>query len=668
MKSLLTLFALAAATLALSLDSHIDKFSRDISELAKKSPEPYKIAIIQPSSTESSLAEENRFGGTVQNLLFSSLLKRGENIEVFERMKLAALVEEHALSMSELTLENNSSKTGKIIPVDYLLLGDWTPEESAVSLNLRLVHVESGKVLHSSTAVIDLGENSDFFVVAQNSETANKRDTGSICPASIKEDVRDLLAKEIKSAEQLLMSIPLADSGCRALHFDAVNRLGRAEVVPEQYCNFLIQQLLDKGRIDRDYLALELIRLFAIDGTVTDQEWNRALDLITTSYRPGVYLSSLWLSDTLRTQNVDLLNSRLEQWYSLVKNGEVGGGTPLSIQDGFRASLNGLAYQIYESNLPAEHEVVRNRLLLRAWKLFHTHIEFETLKVQDLRLYAGLFYNMVQRDAKSVGEFNESIVEAVTTFYTNSVDPVFRGENLLMLLRNCETESQNEKLIDDQRARYSWYTQELNRSLEHVIQETFPAIKVEYKRKSAQVYAIAHSIQIENFVPSIDELTSSLTGNSELPVLVHTASMLDAAGVAAAPAEDRVVRMLSRTERMEQSKQVEYLAYHLMRVIANCGFSSDESMDACIHKYVHGSKLEKEQAGKTLVELGKPAWKKAVSKLSADENVETLISVIDLLGTMGNSFGDTGSRLEKFKKKCTDPALLDAIDDALDLL
>jgi len=677
MKSLLINLTALSLISAKSIQDMTEGAANAIETIAHEQGRSLKLAITIPEPS-TGVTENNRFGAMVSNLLYSELLKKTETIQVFERQRLKAIAMEQQLLMSQFMSESNVNQIGQLVPIDYLLIGQWELLDEKVSITVRLVDVTTGSLALSLTEIVDLDDNSEALLLSSGDEELHTtegttqtevRDSGSICPDAILEDVRDAIASgDIgRSTIGLLTTIPVVDSGCRFIHLDAVYRLNRQGVVPEQYVSYLIEQLIIEGRIDRDNLAQMAVRLLASDDTISYEEWELTMALAVESNRAQIYFYEAMMGDTMSLTDTTELFNRIDHWQIAVEKGEAGKPTLYSREEGFRDMATAIGYQDFASNKPAEHEQLRNRALLHTVHAFDILASIDTLSESDQEYIYRLLYHLVGRDARTGGLTIENIIEKAGVAYRANVDDLVRAEALLPLLQFCESEATNDRNSEEVQQSFATYCEQLTAELSPVIAEVFSAFKMPYKKTGAAVYAMRHGIESE-FVPKIEDLTATLSGNSDVSTLVQTAKILAAAGERAAPAEARTIRMLNRTDRMEQTDQINYLKGELLVILENLGTDSDEAVNAVIAKAVNGNDRVREQAYLTLNAQGKSAWRALTDKLDPETPTDELVGVICALGKMSTEYGDTVSKLDRLSGKVDDPDVLDAIDDAIDLL
>ncbi len=669
MKIIIYLVFLLSFSFGSSLVPFGEKASSELLIYAQQQKKVLSVGLIPPTATQPEFQKENRFGLFLTNFLHTSFGKESETIKVFERQRLKAVAEELSLTMTELMEESHREQIGKIAAIDYLLVGEWTKLDTTLSITCRLVDVVTGEVSHSFSGEAFIDNDMKSLLIPQKSVVTTDNDSSTLCPKEMQIAVKVALSslgeKGVQEATTLLQSVPLSDSICRLIHFNTLHHFSRANISPETYLEYLINQLIIEERIDRDLLAQETVAALAKDGVFSDKEWQKVLPLIALSYRPARYLSHILQPNRLTLADTTFLFPRLREWHRWIKKEKIGRPKPLTKHEGFKAIADAMLYQ---SVGKGESALARNKAFIKIMELFQPLENLASFSKQQQRFYYRLFYNMIIRDVKNGGGDREKISSFLITFFKAPLDKSFRGDLLLMLLQHCHNEKQNVRLSPKEQSLYHWWKEELIKSLEPIIIETFSAIKTPYKKKSAKLFALQHSIAIPHFVPSIETLGRELSGNSSMDKLRETANLLAASGKAASSVEHRVIKMVNRTTRMKDSVAAPFLGCSLMVVLQNIETESKQALEAIMLKLISPFPKEQEQAVKTLTKLGEPAQIFLLKALKERDDTNLQKGIVKSLGAMEKAAYKAQVPLKKLREKSDDLYLQDAIDDALDFI
>lgn len=152
-----TLKATGKATIA-------DDFYELSTELIKNTDKSKKIsmAFVALSSDAQNKFVENY----VTDALTQSVFETG-NVRIIERSNLEKILSEQKFQSSGLVDDNSAKEIGKIAGVDYVCYGDMKDIGNEITVNARIVDVESGEVLAISRTTVDKDKYLRDYAVAQ---------------------------------------------------------------------------------------------------------------------------------------------------------------------------------------------------------------------------------------------------------------------------------------------------------------------------------------------------------------------------------------------------------------------------------------------------------------------------------------------------------------------
>ncbi|MFQ6618685.1 MAG: FlgO family outer membrane protein, partial [Fidelibacterota bacterium] len=94
---------------------------------------------------------------TIPEAIITNLAKLGK-IDIVERARLNAALEEMQLSMSGVVDAGTASKLGKAVGASSVLLGSFVQIGEVIRINARLIDVETGKVIQAESVQGKAGE------------------------------------------------------------------------------------------------------------------------------------------------------------------------------------------------------------------------------------------------------------------------------------------------------------------------------------------------------------------------------------------------------------------------------------------------------------------------------------------------------------------------------
>jgi len=116
-----------------------------LAPLLQMQTEKKTLAVFEPVGIH---GEQTALGEFLREEMVSVLGKEGK-FDVVERELLSKVMEEQKLSLTGAVSESSAVEIGKLAGADYILTGTITPFENSFRLNLRLVEVESGKIVNT---------------------------------------------------------------------------------------------------------------------------------------------------------------------------------------------------------------------------------------------------------------------------------------------------------------------------------------------------------------------------------------------------------------------------------------------------------------------------------------------------------------------------------------
>jgi len=94
--------------------------------------------------------------------MISVELRKAPDVDLIEREKRAEILEEMEISLSDLAATEMQVEVGKMLAVGYIIFGEIVDMDREVLISLRMINVESGKVVWSEKLVEKLS-NYDYI-------------------------------------------------------------------------------------------------------------------------------------------------------------------------------------------------------------------------------------------------------------------------------------------------------------------------------------------------------------------------------------------------------------------------------------------------------------------------------------------------------------------------
>lgn len=121
----------------------------------------YKTAVVEFSE----LGDLNiPDAGKIVSDWMSTALNKTKVFEVYERISLSQLIEEHKLGVSGIADEETIAKIGKIHGVQAIVTGNISKFGNLISVNVKLIDVETAKILDSSNKKTEKMDEIPFLI------------------------------------------------------------------------------------------------------------------------------------------------------------------------------------------------------------------------------------------------------------------------------------------------------------------------------------------------------------------------------------------------------------------------------------------------------------------------------------------------------------------------
>ncbi len=141
-------FSIILPKLNLAYEQEINSLSSAITEKASASGKK-TIAVVDFTDLQGDVTELGRF---LAEELSVSLSGASKGFDVVDRTHLKSLLAEHKLSSTGLIDPKTARELGKIVGVDALVTGTITPFGDSIRLSIKVLDIETAKVIIASTA------------------------------------------------------------------------------------------------------------------------------------------------------------------------------------------------------------------------------------------------------------------------------------------------------------------------------------------------------------------------------------------------------------------------------------------------------------------------------------------------------------------------------------
>lgn len=676
------LLVLMLSTLGFSAEKISDlllNFSNDCAALSVN--RPIRVGVLPLSATQDQYDSTNVFGEYVAETFGTALLQHPEKIRLYERQKLTAVAEELALNQSELIDAEQAIALGGVVPVDYLLTGSYTKIGNEIQLNFRLLDVVTGEVVKSSGGTAKLTEGmKDLFVeqiqqgvqaggtqtVIVKIDTSKKEPELPPCEKEmwplIREALKDLSSeKAVDAVVDLAVQVPL-DTTCGHIHISVVRSLLQYKVYSESYTGFLMKELSAIENPD-SYQSLSELQRYMFQGGMGDsKQWGLWKGIALSSRSSESYLRRCISPDTLKSDSLKSINKRTKEVVDLILDGKLEKPTPLTREEGFTLLMTIFKMSNIEKKKGCDHVANKSAILndIATWMKPETWAL--DLSDRHQRNYFYMLNNNLERSIKCGYDgtvWEDNILEHFSKVKANrdAANIYFRYLNSIV------ASTTHEKVPAENQKKYKKLEEKLLTEGKSDFARLASQLKTPFFIDVATVLSLKWDIPVEGY-KTVEELTLLVSGNSSEADLKQSISLLSKVGEAALPAKDRLTRMLRRVDRMEITGK-DSVKIDIITALGNCA-ADDSLVVKALTPNLNSSTL-----GTVTMNALSKGGEITVSQLKAVYVKSTVADQEKIIKTL--SYMKKYSKLivpflDELYNKTSDTRILDAIDDALDLL
>lgn len=576
-----------------------------------------RFAVAAFARTAAAEGERPEFGEYFSDTLASAVRAGIPRARLYERKNLDLILRENSLAVSGLVDEEQALAIGTLVPIDALLAGTYTPLETVVDVNCRLVDIASGQILFTHVDRI-LVDPEVAAILARERAGVPAPGTGQapvepspeeLC-AKNADEVRRLLrdlssTDKVKAVVAAARAIPF-DTGCGSVHFDVISAFRRYAVLDPDYRGFLLGQLAAVRFPSEDERALAIAKYLAADGAVDDEEWRAGLAVLQRSSPADI--SSL-LVVLLRTNDeasraepgAGLTMARIRGFLGLVQEGKVGLPVACDFDTGFFEVLDAFNYvyaadnrviaALYESegkNL-SSRPATRKRVMTLLSSIYRRERD-ERLKLRMLDWIAAGFRER-PRDEELAGDF-------------------------FSFLKAFEVTEDKKRNPEELAAHPPAHLPVFIRSTRDLFCPLVPLTKFRSQLEERIDFCLANAIECPGAVPGPADAASML-GAREWNDRLRGARMLELMGPRAAPAEAALVRWYA-DEEGGSGAEVSVFQGSIVRALGGMRASSPGALALLLGALSSLNGGVPSAASQALAAIGAPAVPVLVRALQSD--------------------------------------------------
>ncbi len=590
---------------------------------------PMRLAVLAFLSTKSGTHEKfTEFGDYLSENIISALSKETKKVKLFERKRLDLILGEHSLSLSGLIDADQAKKIGELAPLDAVLSGTFTKLANFIEINSRVVDVVTGEILLTYSAKVTLTNDlkslfADRHIKQEEEDICalhEKRISYLLNDVSTPEKVRALVKEAVK--------IPFEDK-CAGIHFAVMRTFTRYQIDNQEYEDFLIKTIDAIPFPSRDSRAGETMR-FITRKNRDDRRWELCVRIIKKSEARHIpSLLQPFVNYAYQPEELPTIYKRVDHYFSLLKNKEIGLPQPITFNSGFQKMLNAAdkrpasghtvsfyCYNKYKDDLVYDKEMIK---VLYGY-LTHVYLDEENEK-EKLKVLHSLseHFNNREPDEKLADNLFEFVFRFVRKEYLQ-MDPQEEAKvplaHLTLFVEKCKP----------------------------LFCKTIVFTKYPSQKEERINFCIDNNIPCPKVVPSAEDCVKQLSSRN-WKERVQGIKLLSRMGAGAKIAEREVIKSLERSSA-ENEREVAEVHKHAVIILGNIKSKDPRAIELLVQNLGSLEYMVPTMALKSLVEIGKPAIPYLIKGLD-HERGSVQYKCAKALGQLGPAAKSARPALEK---------------------
>jgi hypothetical protein len=598
-----------------------------IADAVKKFAEnrkPTRVAVLDFAGS----GEKNRYGAFIADMIISELSKY--KLTLLERKRLELILKEHELAHTGVVDSEKAMKLGMLLPVDVVASGSYTEFDSKLVINGRFIHVGTGEILYAFTASMPIEQSKTAVVLADKPDCAKEK-------ALIKKVMSDLSNENsINNAVETAIGIPF-NNECGKVHYDVLYYFTHYKIYPAKYKTFLINTLASIDNPSDDNRAGEIIRYFASDGVVDNEEWAASLAILKR-IRP------VWLSVTAGNmlkgsgKDISLVKARIDEIMALAIDKEIGKPVPAGQEDVLFAIISGIRGYFQKENMEPP---------VYAFKKYVNIIpDNDKFNKKSAEILNSMYFNSDKRTDK------KEILSLIISFFKNRESDVL-AEECAGIVKSLEAKIEDRYEPDKNKKKdYAEDLALLTKSLGDVYCRSIGIARAKgyrYIVEERELFILKNKIKCAQG-PSVRDLEADMR-SGDWDKKLKAIEILSKIGEAAKEAEDTVIKYLGQQGFGYEGGKLRSLCAKTLGNIKTKNPRGIELLIESFPDYDNGVSHEAEQAIKG---IGLPAMPYLIKGLGHSHHAVRL-RCAKALGNLGKIAKSALPELKRLSEKDADP-------------
>lgn len=620
-----------------------------------------RIAVVPfvPSNSEET---SKAFGDYLTESVTGKLSEKPQKFKVFERQRLDAVFKENELMLSGMMKPSEALKIGQLLPIDALFSGTYTKLKSYIDISGRLIDVASGEILTSYAGRIKLSKNiktlfesqptssgapgqstanttqpSNITIINQinSGTTAVKKTREEICKEkteAFRPRLADLSSDEkIKSVVEEAMKTPF-EKDCGQLHYHMLASLSRYHLYPADYKKFLSLTLDTIAFPTNDDRAYEIVRYWADDKTIDEQEWNSAFAAVK---KVGNYTLSSYISYLIGRVNDEpsALQKRINAIMNLAKNQKLGLPRPIAYNEAYFELIEGL-----DKN---------QDLKIYAYENFSPSLNIDSKTAHRLFAKLDVLYKEETRPSEKSKILNWMIAFFQNYSFEKSHEELY---DLAFSYRLTANESTNERIRKEYPASdLSILVSQLkSRFTEYALLSPYNS-----QKEDRINFCVQNDIPIPGVIPTTTEADQILKG-SNLDEQLRIVKLMEQMKSVSKTLEPTLVSLLDKKSLEDKEKLTEIQSI-AVTTLAHLKTTSSKAIERMTQMLSSFNYQESDRSKAALIEIGKPSVQPLIKKLQSttEQDGGLRYQIILILGKIGKDAKPAEATLQSLLSKTT---------------
>ncbi|MFH1540974.1 MAG: FlgO family outer membrane protein [Elusimicrobiota bacterium] len=626
---LLFLFCVTANKKVYAEKNNAQSFSRVIQGLTKKlnntikSDRMTRLAVLIFVPTKNTIeAKNNEFGEYFSESLISALSANQQKFKLFERKRLNLILEENRLSLSGLIDENEAKKIGELAPIDVILSGTYTKLKDYIDINSRLIDVVTGEILLSYLGRIELTADINILFEEKDKESTKKEPTQKD-PYIQKQERINLLLSDLSTPDKIqalvkeAINIPF-DTKCGKVHFTIMSHFEKYQIESLEYKAFLVKEVDNISFPSRDWRSGEVLKYLAKDNVIDQQEWEFGLSIIKKleSHNISSHLSTLF---NVEPPPVDLKETyeRIDQYFLLVRNKNIGLPIPIDFNTGFFGILKGFK---------------DNKVLIYCYSKYKQDLNLDAATTDSINSFLLDMYfqekDLVQK---------EKILDWICEFFNQRNPDEKLADDIFTFASRFEITDYMEKNPEKMAEIPASHFKKLIELCKVQFSKSLPFTKFLNQKEERVNFCMENNIDCHGFIPTIDECIKMLSSTNEYERMSGI-EILEKMKEKAKKAEEAVINVLKTEGDLHR---------HAIIILGNIKTTYPKALELLIDSLGSFDTGVPDMAIESLAKIGEPAIPYLIKNLnSRDESlIQWRIAVV--LGMIGPAAKSAQPALKK---------------------